>query len=522
MVASSDQKLYVAQITNEPPLYTGAKLSALVPPTGKRMLFTVPEGDSFKLKVALPTSATVDRFTLKDVRLLTTPLSATGQAATGRAAEATQVDADATQVDPEATQIDADATQIDAEATQIDAEATQVDPEATQIDEEATQVDAEEAADQQAVVEATVEVPIEGTVAEAFEEGAESSSRARPTTHNPIPIQGTFQAIPKPSKKAPMGKVHVSIAMPWVEPMYPKAKLSVYIPLLAKTVSTMIPAQRESIELSLTLPDRIGTEAFAVGPISITSGPPPATTVDAPPEPPLQAAVVSSMAQAVAAVQAAVAVPSRPVVVAQAVPKKRAPSAKPPPAAKVRKVVPKAKPRAQKPRVPIAKANRKAVTKPKAPTVPNASKAKAVSKPKRATKPRARAPMPAPPTAPPTAQPTRSGRSVKRANKFGDRGEFEGAASAFRSTPIPSKPMPPLAMEYSVPAYCLPGEGQIWAYGLHAGIRKRFKARVLKLRTAFPRIVVRYEEDEDGQSHSLALPEVKTAYLSADQVEPLR
>ena len=37
-----------------------------------------------------------------------------------------------------------------------------------------------------------------------------------------------------------------------------------------------------------------------------------------------------------------------------------------------------------------------------------------------------------------------------------------------------------------VPAYALPGE-EVWAMGLHAGVRKRFKATVVKLRKRFPR-----------------------------------
>ena len=56
--------------------------------------------------------------------------------------------------------------------------------------------------------------------------------------------------------------------------------------------------------------------------------------------------------------------------------------------------------------------------------------------------------------------------------------------------------------------------------GLHAGTRKRFKARVTKLRKMYPRIVVRYIEDENGDTSRLALPDMITAYLTMSDVEP--
>ena len=56
--------------------------------------------------------------------------------------------------------------------------------------------------------------------------------------------------------------------------------------------------------------------------------------------------------------------------------------------------------------------------------------------------------------------------------------------------------------------------------GLYAGTRKRFKARVTKLRKMFPRIVVRYLEDESGNAHPLALPDPITAYLTMSDIEP--
>ena len=44
--------------------------------------------------------------------------------------------------------------------------------------------------------------------------------------------------------------------------------------------------------------------------------------------------------------------------------------------------------------------------------------------------------------------------------------------------------------------------------------------QVVKLRKQFPRIVVKYIEDESGNSLSLALPDPITAYLTMSDVEP--
>ena len=52
-------------------------------------------------------------------------------------------------------------------------------------------------------------------------------------------------------------------------------------------------------------------------------------------------------------------------------------------------------------------------------------------------------------------------------------------------------------------------------------MRKRFKARVLKLRTGYPRIHVGYEATEEDATDALLLPEMKEAYLAADQVAAL-
>jgi hypothetical protein len=133
------------------------------------------------------------------------------------------------------------------------------------------------------------------------------------------------------------------------------------------------------------------------------------------------------------------------------------------------------------------------------------------------------APPPPPPPVPPPVvalPPTpRPRRERKRKAQYGDNGELDGAASSFRSAPAARKASVDPSVEMGVPAYALPGE-QVWAMGLHAGTRKRFKAEVVKLRPQFPRIVVKYTATEDDNTAAIALPEMRTAYLTMADVEP--
>ena len=128
---------------------------------------------------------------------------------------------------------------------------------------------------------------------------------------------------------------------------------------------------------------------------------------------------------------------------------------------------------------------------------------------------------PAPPPPPPAApQPTpRPQRERKRKAQYGDNGELDGAASSFRSAPAARKASVDPSVEMGVPAYALPGE-QVWAMGLHAGSRRRFKAQVVGLRKQFPRIIVKYIATEDGNTAAIALPEMRTAYVTMADVEP--
>ena len=121
-------------------------------------------------------------------------------------------------------------------------------------------------------------------------------------------------------------------------------------------------------------------------------------------------------------------------------------------------------------------------------------------------------PLP-PPMPPPPARPQ---RERKRAERYGDNGELE---DDFRSAAAPRKPSIAPELEMGVPAFALPGE-QVWAMGLHAGSRKRFKAEVVSLHTNFPRIMVKYISSEDGETASIALPEMATARLHAADIEP--
>jgi hypothetical protein len=137
-------------------------------------------------------------------------------------------------------------------------------------------------------------------------------------------------------------------------------------------------------------------------------------------------------------------------------------------------------------------------------------------------------PPPPPPPPPPSANgppvespapPRSSARPRKRKERFGDNGEFDGAASSFRSAPPSRKKSVSLDDEVGVPAYAFPG-GPLWAKGWHAGRHSWFKARVVKLRATFPRIHVEFEEDEHGNTNALALPEL-SAYVHAADVRPM-
>ena len=91
--------------------------------------------------------------------------------------------------------------------------------------------------------------------------------------------------------------------------------------------------------------------------------------------------------------------------------------------------------------------------------------------------------------------------------------------ASYRTTPAERKASVDPSVEMGVPDYAAPGE-KVWAMGLHAGSRKRFKAEVVSHRTQFPRIVVKYLSTEDDNTNAIALPEMRTAYLTMADIAP--
>ena len=121
------------------------------------------------------------------------------------------------------------------------------------------------------------------------------------------------------------------------------------------------------------------------------------------------------------------------------------------------------------------------------------------------------------PPAPPLRPPSSAKRIRKERKFFGFSGELDGPGLSFATTPPePKRLAVSLADETGVPDYAMPGN-EVWARGWHAGAHGWFKARVLKLRSGFPRIVVHYFEDDQGSTNRLALPELD-AYLHAGDI----
>jgi hypothetical protein len=106
---------------------------------------------------------------------------------------------------------------------------------------------------------------------------------------------------------------------------------------------------------------------------------------------------------------------------------------------------------------------------------------------------------------------------IKKRERFGDRDELVGPASAFRTAPAPVKASVSLADENGVPDFALPGNGPFWCQGWHAMHVKWFKVTSIKIRVAYPRIHVHFLEDENGCTHKLALPELD-AYVHAGMI----
>ena len=578
-VSPAGQKAFAVTLALAPPLVPGAKVTALVPPSKQRIAFVVPESVTVLLKfcVLVPASVELDRFALAEVRMeapvvapsmssagvpaapsaTTSSMPAAPSAATSSmpaAPSATTSSAGvpaATSAGPSAPSappptvpplppppptVRAEAAAVAAAAEASRAVATALAAVSSSSASSAALPPA--ALPPAALPPAALPTPAESTVAIAPVPPPMMPAFAippRPVKPTPIPLPGAFEAMPQTNGKAPVGKVRVLVPLMWDDAlMYGGAKLSVFVPRLAKSVLATLPPQRPTggaVELALTLDASVGSAPFSIGPISIVSGPKPAASA---PIVPMRSVVSSALAQASAASAAAAAatealervpdrvpdgvpdrvsngVPDRPVVVARAV-------ASAPEAPKRRGRPPKAgaKPRPK----PTPKPTRAPKPKPCLKPVPNPKPSRKRKATSSSTTPRKRqlAPTPAPPPRPPVAN--RLGRSIKPVAKFGDKGELDGAARRFASTPVARRGLAPLEDELGVPAFANEG-AQIWAMGLHAGVRKRFKARVLKVRARFPRLHVRYEANEEGATDALLLPEMKEAYLAADQVTPI-
>ena len=155
----------------------------------------------------------------------------------------------------------------------------------------------------------------------------------------------------KPSTKAAQGVAQFIVTIPWDDnKMYAKAKLAMYVPPIAKVISTTLSQKPrdDSLSVTLNLPSSVGTASFNLGAVSITSGPkpmPPPPPPRANPQPPSAAplpmappmavamavpmqSVQSTISHANAVASAAAVVTARQSVVATAVASPRQPAQK--------------------------------------------------------------------------------------------------------------------------------------------------------------------------------------------------
>ena len=146
------------------------------------------------------------------------------------------------------------------------------------------------------------------------------------------------------------------------------------------------------------------------------------------------------------------------------------------------------------------------------PPAPAPAPAPAPPPPPPAPPPPAVAPTPPPPLPPPPAQPV--GRKSNRPTKAP---KFHDDEVVARPPTTPATPETPFE-DMHVPAFVKVG-GLVVAEGNHATGR-RFVARVRKIRSTFPPIVVRFEKNlATGETGALALPDPKVSHVHAGQVE---
>jgi hypothetical protein len=79
---------------------------------------------------------------------------------------------------------------------------------------------------------------------------------------------------------------------------------------------------------------------------------------------------------------------------------------------------------------------------------------------------------------------------------------------------------PPAQIVPPVPPDGVTAGGFCLAFGLHAGAREQFKAKLLRVRATPPEFLVRYISDVDGKTNALCLPETRQNWLMAHEIEP--
>ena len=273
--APAGKKIFVATISIAPPLVAGAKVSARVPPTGHRISFSIPSAN-FKLRIPVPSTVELDRFTLTEVTM------EAGSAAPASAAPVASASAAPASAAPVAS----------ASAPPASASAASAPPPPMPPPPPPPMASAP-----MAPVSVEVAPP---PMMPAF-------AIPPPSKAVPIPVPGTFEVTPVQSAKAPQGKIKAKLMMAWDDTiMYSGAKLSIFVQPMNKTVTATLPPRPSdgAIELTMTLDDAVGMAPFAVGPISITSGPKPATQ---PPTMSVDTLVTSTLATAAAATVATAA-----------------------------------------------------------------------------------------------------------------------------------------------------------------------------------------------------------------------
>ena len=265
-VSPAGQKAFAVTLALAPPLVPGAKVTALVPPSKQRIAFVVPESVTALLKfcVLVPASVELDRFALAEVRM-EAPVVAPSMSSAGvpSAPSATTSSAGvpaAPSVGPSAPSAATSAASAPPPTVPPLPPPPPTVPTKAAAEEEASRAVAtalaavssssvsSAALPPAALPPAALPTPAESTVAIAPVPPPMMPAFAlppRPVKPTPIPLPGAFEAMPQTNGKAPVGKVRVLVPLLWDDAlMYGGAKLSVFVPRLAKSVLATLPPQR--------------------------------------------------------------------------------------------------------------------------------------------------------------------------------------------------------------------------------------------------------------------------------------